>query len=198
MKNRTHRIMGAAAALAVVQPHTLLGCALAATAGAMGGAVSDIDLLWQQSARAVLRRTLEAGLLLAGLVLLELFAQAGVGAILLALIGPGWRPGLAMLAGLLVLGFFSEHRSFTHSLLGMALFSAALHLIAPEQAGAFMAGFASHLVLDLLNRAPLRLLFPLRAGCTLRLVAADGLADMLLWIAGWLAVAGLTLLLVLT
>lgn len=44
----------------------------------------------------------------------------------------------------------------------------------------FFIGMVSHLVLDLLNRRPLRLLYPLRGGWCLGLCWADGRVDRLL------------------
>lgn len=198
MRNRTHRAVGAAVALAIVGPQSLLGCAATVAAGAMGGAVSDVDLLWRASAKQVLRRTLEAALVLGCIVAMDLLLHAGVSTSLEEALGPRWGVGAVMMAALVALGFFCEHRGFTHSLLGMTLFSWAVRLIVPEHAVGFMAGFAAHLALDLLNRSPLKLLYPFRTGFTLRLFSAEGVMDVILWIAGWLVTAGLVVYYVMT
>lgn len=189
MKKATHMAVGAAAALAAVQPQTALGCAVALAAGTLGAAVSDVDLLWKKSAREVFHRVLGTALALVCLVALDALAQADVTTQLAALVGKDWGWGLAMLIFLCVCGFFSEHRSFTHSLVGMTLFTVSTHLLAPGHALGFLAGFGSHLLLDLLNRKPLRLLFPFRKGFSLRLCSADGLVNSLLKWLGRLAAA---------
>lgn len=189
MKNRTHRVVGAAVALAAVQPKTTAECAIALAAGVMGGAMSDIDLLWKRSGAEVGKSALRSGLVLVCLIALDFLAKAGVTTSLAGCIGPYWLEGLALLLLLMLAGFCSEHRSFTHSLLGMTLFTAAVHLLAPGHALGFLAGFASHLALDLLNRAPLKLCYPFRKGSSLRLFRADGTADRVLWGLGWTATA---------
>ena len=182
MKKATHMAVGAAAALAAVQPQTALGCAVALAAGTLGAAVSDVDLLWKKNAREVLQRVLGTALALVCLVALDALAQADVTTQLAALIGKDWGWGLAMLIFLCVCGFFSEHRSFTHSLVGMTLFTVSVHLLAPGHALGFL--------LDLLNRKPLRLLFPFHKGFSLRLCSADGLVNSLLkWLGRLAAVA---------
>lgn len=189
MKNRTHVAVGAAAALAAVQPQTPLGCAVAVAAGALGAAVSDVDLLWKKSARDVFHKVLGAALAMVCLVALDVLVRADVTTQLTALVGKDWPWGLGLLLGLCVCGFFSDHRSFTHSLLGMTLFTVAVHLLVPGHALGFLAGFASHLALDLLNRKPLRLLFPFKGGFSLRMCSADGLVNALLLWVGWLLTA---------
>lgn len=189
MKSRTHMAVGAAAALAAVQPQAAIGCAVAVAAGTLGAAISDVDLLWNRGAREVFHRVMGIALALVCLVALDVLAQADVTTRLAALVGKDWGWGLVMLLLLCVCGFFSEHRSFTHSIAGMTLFTVAVHLLVPGHALGFLAGFASHLVLDLLNRKPLRLLFPFRKGYTLRLCSADGMVNSVLMWLGLLAAA---------
>ena len=100
--------------------------------------------------------------------------------------------GAVAFIALCAIGAFSGHRTFCHSLLGLALFSAAVWAVCPALAAPFAVGFASHLALDLLNKQKLQLFFPLKAGSfCFSLCHADGAANTVLMVVGTVAAVGL-------
>ena len=88
--------------------------------------------------------------------------------------------GLIALIVLVVIGLKSNHRGFTHSILALALFSTVTCLILGETWKWFAIGYASHLVIDLLNKNGESLLFPLTTKVCLNLCKADGITNKVL------------------
>ena len=85
----------------------------------------------------------------------------------------------------------SGHRGFSHSLLALVLETACLQMIFPAAALPFAAAFASHVLLDIMNKRPVRLLYPLKKGICLGWFYADGLANKAFAVIGafWLIMA---------
>lgn len=198
MTGRTHVVVGAAsgvvAALALGGPVAVAELAAAAAGGALGATLPDLDVrntahpLRDRLARVAAVALLALAACLdaaAGWPLARRAAQAGLGPIAL---------GAAAFATLCCAVRLSAHRSFSHSLLALVGFAVATHLACPLLAPALVAGLASHLVLDLFNRRPLRLLWPARRGLCLGLCKTDGIVDACCTAAGIVVVAGAVLL----
>lgn len=77
--------------------------------------------------------------------------------------------GFALFIGLCAFSNKTDHRTFSHSLMGTALFTFSIVLINPMVAGFFLVGYLSHIGLDLLNYRPLKLLYPKKRGFSFRL-----------------------------
>ena len=92
------------------------------------------------------------------------------------------------------LGYRSSHRTFTHSVTAMLLFSLAVWLVYPPLLPGFVAAYASHLVLDLLNKKGMRILYPLPVSPSLGLCYAGGTVNKLLYRLGSIAAVLLTAL----
>jgi inner membrane protein len=73
----------------------------------------------------------------------------------------------------------------------MALFFGGAYLAAPELALAMAVGYFSHLVVDLLNKKPERLFWPVSRGQALGLCKAGGIVDGVLLVLGVATVAAL-------
>lgn len=168
--------------------------AAAAAGGALGGTLPDLDVrdsahpLRDRLARVAAVALLALAICLdatAGWPLARRAAQAGLESVAL---------GAVALAALCCAARLSAHRSFSHSLLALVGFAVATRLACPPLAPALAAGLASHLVLDLLNYRPLRLLWPARRGFCLGLCKTDGIVDACCTAAGLIVVAGAALL----
>ena len=71
--------------------------------------------------------------------------------------------GAAMLLVLTVIGLFSKHRTFTHQLIGLLLFSVAIYIIFGLIPMCFFStGMLSHQLADMLNVQKIRYFFPLK------------------------------------
>ncbi|WP_027438083.1 metal-dependent hydrolase [Lachnospira multipara] len=77
--------------------------------------------------------------------------------------------GFALFIGLCAFSNKTDHRTFSHSFMGMALFTFSIVLINPLEAGFFLVGYLSHIGLDLLNYRPVKLLYPKKRGFSFRL-----------------------------
>ena len=76
--------------------------------------------------------------------------------------------GLALFIGLCAFSNKTDHRTFSHSFMGMALFTFSILLINPLVAGFYLFGYLSHIGLDLLNYRPVKLLYPKNRGFSFR------------------------------
>lgn len=193
MTGRTHVAVGVAAALVAAGPEAgLPALALAAGGGAVGATLPDLDVRDPAHPhRDRLARVATAALLVAGVG-----ADAATGGTLLrAATAAGAAPlalGALALAGLLCATRLSSHRAFSHSLLALVGYAAAVWLVAAPIAPSVALGFASHLALDTLNHRAVRLLWPLRDGAALGLCRTGGVADSCVLVAA-LAVAAVAL-----
>ena len=102
-----------------------------------------------------------------------------------------WFAGLAGFVLICTFAGISSHRGFSHSLLALALETLCLWLVFPAAAIPFAIAFASHLLLDLMNKKSVRLFYPAKKGVCLGWFYADRLANKLFASAGciWLAAA---------
>ena len=178
MTGRTHLAVGVAAALLAAGPAAgLTGLAVAAAGGAVGAVLPDLDV--RDTAHPWRERLTRAGAaaLLAGTLVFDaangtsLAREAvthGVGPLSLGAVG---------LVALACAARLSAHRSFSHSLLALAGFAAATHLVCAPLAPYVALGFATHLALDLLTYRGLRLLWPARRGLSLGLCHTGGVVD---------------------
>ena len=163
MMGRTHITVGIASALLVGQPSDFAGCLTAIIGGSVGGVICDIEV--RSNPRC--RDALHARLIVLAIVTVALLVEAGIGGPLSRAIFYGNHIVLGVGAAVAALTavysrFWSTHRGFSHSLLALALFSGGLMAILPSLALAFGLGFASHVLLDLMNKKPIQLLYPSR------------------------------------
>ena len=186
MLGATHLAVGVGAALALTQPTTLESCFTATIGGAVGGVLADVDAMKNDGKFGSTQVQGFAVLLTISILILDSILKTGVCA------GIAKRSDEALAAGgilfgvLWIVGYFSNHRSFTHSLGGMCLFTCAVSLICPSMSMCFLAGYGSHIVLDLLNKRPLKLFYPLDRGICFRVFYSNREANTLCFYAGCL------------
>lgn len=87
---------------------------------------------------------------------------------------------------LLLLGFISHHRSFTHSFVGMASFGIAMYFFCRPAAFPFALGYLSHIIADLFNKRGLQLFFPFRWRLCLKLCYSNKTVNRILFWAAFL------------
>ncbi len=184
MLSRAHIGVGVAVALAVVRPADAVGCVVCVLGAAAGSLICDIDV------RPNERRH---DLFVAGMALVAatcvLFAyDLGRGAQLtssvVAHFGPEAVTGALVFVGTCVLGALMPHRTFAHSLVALALWSASLRVLAPALSIPFAVGVASHLLLDLTTKRGIQLFWPLKTEVSLGLWKSDGFMNNVLAILG--------------
>lgn len=190
MMGKTHISVGIAAALIASQATGADGVAIAVAGGAAGGILPDFDL--QSSPK--LREPPHTQVIVLALVVASLIVDVvNRGPMMTAVLGSSQSSlvtGAALFIGALFFGMRTAHRTFTHSILGTLVMGAAVSLICPPLTVAFVAGFVSHIALDLLNKKSIQLFYPLKAGkFALRWFYADGIANRVLFFVGIAAIA---------
>lgn len=162
MTGKTHCIVAVAAAITIIQPEQpeviLLGSALAF----LGGLTPDVDQFQSKLGRKISKFMISIFSVLLLLLLLKQSFHFNLNAYLpvdqlLNSIPKG--PLLFIL--LCSMGLNTKHRTFTHSLLGVVLFTLCIYLCFPKYVIYFLIGYLSHLLLDLLNKEGMEILFPL-------------------------------------
>jgi inner membrane protein len=90
--------------------------------------------------------------------------------------------GIAMAFVVCWFGRKQPHRTFMHSILGVALMSLASYLVFTEVWQYMAIGMVSHIALDLLNKKRIRLLYPLKKPkFALGFCTADGAVNTVLF-----------------
>jgi inner membrane protein len=190
MMGKTHISVGIASALLIARPADLGGCLVAVIGGAVGGVMCDIEV--RSNPRC--RDALHARFIVVGIVAVALLVDAAIGGPLTQAVNDGNRV-LMGIGATLVIGtavysrIWSKHRGFSHSILALALFSVGLLALLPQLAAAFALGFASHVLLDLLNKMPVQIFYPSKRGrLCLRLCYASGATNTAFMWAGTLGI----------
>lgn len=201
MLGKTHVSAGMAASLLVLQPVSVAPLACALLGGALGGWLSDVDVRRAKLLRGTIVSVCVVALAFASRFLAEMFSEVEALQARAPEMGPASVVGAALFAAITLLGSVTAHRTFTHSIVGCALWYMSVCLLWPQIAPAFGIGLCSHLILDLLNKAPkgsMQLFFPLKTRVCLDVCRADGFANALVWSAsvivcvvyvGWLVIS---------
>ena len=175
--------MGVATSLILLNPTNIGDCLIAVTGGALGGVAADIDTVDNSYEDDAAVGQVIAVLLTIACVLLDYKNQIGIiedfmfGSKIITILGV-----IAYIL-LMIKGFNSNHRSFTHSFLALILFTISTWLIYPPLSIAYFAGYLSHLTLDVLNKKRVPLFYPIGKGICLKLFYAGKLANkVFMWI----------------
>ena len=188
MMSKTHIAVGVASALAIAQTGVPESCVAAVVGGSIGGIIADCDITPSRAHKdALVGRLIVVGVAAVAL-LADRYAEAGLCDYLVEHLGIALVTGVVLFAALTFVGGRTEHRTFTHSLLAMAWFSAAVYLVCEPLVPYFAVGYASHLVLDVTNKQGIPLLWPLGAKASLGLCTARGLANTVVMVLGYVAV----------
>lgn len=191
MMGKTHMAVGLAVSLAVLRPESIGECLTAIVGGTVGGVLADSDILDNDHRLDTFSVQFAALAVAAATVGLDLIFDFGICTSI--------EPSRAITGGiafvvLWILGILSKHRTFTHSLTALFLFTAAIGMIYPPICPCFAAAYISHLVLDMTNKKKLPLLYPVKFGVCFRLFYADGIANRILMTAGCAASAVLLII----
>lgn len=189
---KTHFAVGIATSLAVVQPKSFNECMVAVIGGAVGGVLADNDILDNGYQTGASSGQLLALGTAAISVVLDFFLGLGICQVIAD------KPILPIIGGigfiiLYIIGFCSNHRTFTHSFLALILYTIAVMLIYVPLAIPLAAAYLSHLLLDILNKKNIRILYPLDFGICFKMCYANKTANKVFMYVGF-AVSGVLLL----
>lgn len=190
MMSKTHLSIGIAASLAVAPP-TSEGLRYALIGGALGSMICDID----RSSEGTVRDT-RLGWLITAIVSIAAYMRetflSGAGFSYRDLISNPWQlVCFALLIGLLIFAINGAHRGFSHSLLMFLCSSFFMFSISRRTCLFYAVAFLTHLLLDVLNKRPVKLLYPMKKGFCLDWFYCDGLANRILMLLGSAAIVAL-------
>lgn len=184
MMGETHVAVGAAAAVAIACPTSIGECLAAAAIGALGGVVCDLDVRTSRVRRDALRARVAVLVFITVALAFGVLTRGVFGETLTMSVPVCIVAGVIVLVATGVFARRSGHRAFSHSLMALVLYSVGVGLLSVELVGPFAVGFLSHLVLDMLNKQPVRALYPMGKGFSLGLCRAGGLVNRMLLIGG--------------
>ncbi|MCD7815105.1 MAG: metal-dependent hydrolase [Lachnospiraceae bacterium] len=185
MMSKTHITTGIAASLLFLHPDTAASISAAVIGGTFGAVIPDVDSRSTRISRDPLYGRILSGAIIAASIYWGQSQQVNLLKNMLRThIRPAILTGFLLMALLCVSGRISGHRSFSHSFLFFVLMGGAVYLICPAFLPGYGIGFLSHLLLDCLNKKPVRLLYPVKSGFCLRLCYADGVANTVLFLIG--------------
>lgn len=200
MMAKTHYFVGMATSLLVCQPTDTKSVLLAIMGGALGSVAADIDIVKLDNKHQDDKYKFDAiiGQLLAFatvafVLLLDFFKNHGIWERILGNSNINLCMGAVIYIILLIVGYESKHRTFTHSFLALAVFSGAVYMILPGAVIPYAVAYLSHLCLDILNKKPVPILYPLGKGICLKLCYAKGTVNNCFMILG---IIGMVLLII--
>ncbi len=192
MMSKTHITMGIGTTLLLLHPDTATGISAALIGGTFGAIIPDIDCKSTKISRDALHGRIIAAAVIATSVFFGQFQRVSLlKNILQTHVNHTIFMGFLLMSILCVAGRISGHRSFSHSFLFFVLMGGAIYQIYPAFLPGFCIGCLSHLLLDCLNKKPVRLLYPAKTGFCMKLCYADGMANkVLLWVGLLLSICG--------
>lgn len=185
---KAHVTIGMAAAFTAIAPHTVPE-ALPVIAGAsIGCLMCDIDCESKREKTDSSRWRIIMLIVAAAALIEDHLLDAGMWRTLSESESYLWFAGMAGFALTCAFASVSSHRGFSHSLLALAAMTFCLWLVFPAAAPAFAIAFASHQILDITNKRPVRLFYPAKKGVCLGWFYADRFADKIAAVVGtvWL------------
>lgn len=184
MMGTTHICIGVASALALTMPENVGGCIAAIVGGAVGGSISDIDVSSKKNGIGSLYAKLIATGIIPLALVFDYIVDGGIIDYIKKCNSTNLTIGIVMFILLCLIGSKQDHRGFTHSLLALSLFSVSIALFCKPIFIPFFIGFASHLLLDTLNKKSIKLFFPLKKGVSLDICYANKSMDKLFLLIG--------------
>ena len=180
MTGSTHIAVGITCSLAILQPKTIPECLCAITGGMIGGMISDIDNHGKRKSMDYRNDPYGwqvytyTGLVLACLFVIDYFSGNGAVDFILTHFGPPLLVGIIAFLGLCFYGAHTHHRTFTHSILAGVLFTLSIWCFCKPLAIPFAIGFASHVIIDFVNRKKIQYFWPLSIRIGLNKYPSDG------------------------
>ena len=193
MMGKTHIVLGASTALIATQPTTTYGVVVAALGGAFGGWLVDIDQ--KESVKKRFGKDLDNiinALFIIAFVAVDFLTGEGACQFIIdhwkdPLLPFSFIPAIPRISIIVVLiiamvyGYNTSHRTFTHSFTAMAIYGVIIYTLCPIIAIPFIAGYASHIVIDLLNKKAEQIFWPADIKVCLNRCSSNGKLNDLLF-----------------
>ena len=188
MMGKTHIAVGIAASTALLTfapDYSDYPITAALIGGVAGGIYSDVDVESNDYCKDAIHARIIAGVIIAGAFLIDWFMSLGVCGYIesqnrtLCIIGI-----VIFIIACLIGALLKGHRGFTHSLLAMLMTGVGIGLFCLPILPFYLAGFISHILLDLFNKKNVEVFFPLGNGFCFHLCYAKGPVNVAFLILG--------------
>lgn len=180
MSGDTHAAVGAASALLITRPTTLLEAAISIGFGMLGGLLIDIDT--KQSKGAKLGRIIMIPFFCYVVVGLYLFVRWNKNYLFLVTSQLETKTLIAilMIGALYLYGYHTPHRKFTHSIEFIGMTGILYYMAGFQFTLPLLVGKISHVLIDLLNKTSVRLSCIFQFDFCIGLVSSDGICNRIL------------------
>lgn len=189
MTGKTHAVLGSAMALAVTRPQSIAEITAVTAVSVFGGLMVDLDVK-SSKANKILNKVVTIAIIAA---IIALFADGifnlGLNKLLISRAAEKsmiMKPtAIALMLLYIFLMSLSGHRGFTHSITALAIVTAFSSLMFREIITiAIVSGYATHIIIDLLNRKGEQLFYPLKKRFCFNLCKSDGMVSKSLFLIG--------------
>lgn len=184
MTYKTHLASGCAASLLLCRPSSLSELILCLGISSVGSVISDVDATTSESKKN-LGKTIAVTIAATAAVItadyftgFDIISRFRNDAAVMRLI-----TGFLIFLGICIFGEHQPHRSFMHSLAGVASVTLSFTLIIPSSAKYMAVSMLSHILIDTLNKRKIQLFYPLsRPRIGFNICYADGIVNKLIFI----------------
>ncbi|MDO5558682.1 MAG: metal-dependent hydrolase [Oscillospiraceae bacterium] len=183
MTFKTHVAAGITSALLIAHPSKPKDIILCVGAAAIGSVISDIDATTSESKKGLKKVTGVTLCAVAAIIAADYFLDARL-----------WTRfmnnsnlvrcifGFFALILVCIFGERQPHRSFMHSIAGLAAVTGSVYFMWPQASLYTATAMASHILIDMLNKKRIQLFYPLkRPRAALGICYSDGLVNSLLF-----------------
>lgn len=185
LTGKTHFTIGTSMTILLTRPDDWKAFLLCLGTAAVGSSVCDVDVSSSGSHKGLTQTLLLLTAAVVVVTILESMFHVGIWNMiqqdnnLMRMLA-----GFAMFLCICMFGENQPHRSFMHSLCGVAAVSAAVFVMMPQAVSYMACSMLTHIVLDLFNRKKVQLLYPFSFGkVCFRLCSANGkVSRALFWI----------------
>lgn len=173
MRGTTHLAAGLAAGALILNKaplhYDIKSTSMFLAAAGISALIPDIDIKTSFIRRKIDTFSVPAGLFIIPVLLFFLLLYRFIPVIFMVLF-----------IGYVIAGYLTPHRTFTHSFWGLLTYLIAVKAAFPFLLLPALAGYVSHILLDLLTMSGIEPLYPLKYNVGLRLVKSGGIIDHIL------------------
>ena len=177
MLAKAHITIGMAAALTIAAPESIPEALPVITGAALGCLICDLDCDNPREKQDSSHWRIVMFAVAAAALFEDHHIDAGMWRSVAQSGSYLWCAGIAVFALTCAFASISSHRGFSHSLAALALETLALRLVFSAAAASFAIAFATHIILDMTNKRPVRVLYPFQKGICFGWFYADRMAN---------------------
>lgn len=158
---------GMALAIPVLQCNSISQYAIYLGSATIGAIISDIDANGESTAKKEFRKIMHIMILATSIILIANYLNGTLEHTVISFITSIKGIGLLGFLTCCIIGYKSNHREFTHQLIGLLCFSICLIMFTNIKLGLwFGIGMLSHQWIDMLNKKKILWLYPLKINFT--------------------------------